>query len=143
MPTHVLRARVLVYATLLAAIAGVLLYSLVMRTPLILDVIRDRNALYREVAGERIENAYTLKVINLDDRPHSYRLAASGINQLELMAPAGLITAPPGAVSAIPARLQAPAAAAGGVHPIVLTLTAVDAPRIVVHEKARFIGPAP
>jgi len=141
--THVLRVRILVYAALLITIAGALVYSLATRTPLILDVIRDRNALYREVAGERIENAYTLKVINLDERPHSYRLAASGIVQLTVMAPTGLITAPPGAVSALPARLQAPAGAAAGVHRIVLTLSAVDAPRIVVHENARFIGPTP
>ena len=138
---HIVRARVLVYATLLAAIIGVLVYSLATRVPLILDVIRDRNALYREVAGERIENAYTLKVMNLDDRPHSYRLSVSGMDQLALIAPTGNIAVPGGAVDAIPARLQAPASAAGGVHRILLTLRADDAPRIAVHEKARFIGP--
>jgi polyferredoxin len=109
--------------------------------PLILDVIRDRNALYREVHGGRIENAYSLKVINLDDKPHAYRLAVGGMPGLELTAPAGPITVASGSVSNIPARLEAPATAAGGVHRIVLTLTALDAPRIEVHEKTRFIGP--
>jgi cytochrome c oxidase accessory protein FixG len=139
--THVLRARMLVYATLLCIGSGVLLYSLATRTPLILDVIRDRNTLYREVRGARIENTYTLKVINLDERPHLYQLTVSGINQLELVAPTDPILAPPGAISTIPARLQAPGSAAAGVHQIILTLTAADAPRIVVHEKARFLGP--
>ncbi|HXW75477.1 MAG TPA: cytochrome c oxidase accessory protein CcoG [Steroidobacteraceae bacterium] len=140
-PTYVLRTRMLVYAALLALGTGALFYSLFTRTPLILDVIRDRNALYREARGDHIENAYTLKVINLDDRPHRYRLAVSGMDELEVLAPAGLIEAAPGSVNTIAARLQAPGAAAGGVHHITLTLAAVDAPGIAVHEKTRFIGP--
>lgn len=140
--TQVVRPRMLVYAALLALVSGALVYALFTRTPLILDVIRDRNALYREVHGERIENAYSLKVINLDDKPHTYRLAVSGLPGLELTAPAEPIAVPSGSVSNIPARLEAPATAAGGVHRIVLTLTAVDAPRIAVEEKTRFIGPS-
>jgi cytochrome c oxidase accessory protein FixG len=139
--THVVRPRMLVYATLLCIVSGALLYSLFTRTPLILDVIRDRNALYREVRGERIENAYTLKVINLDNRPHLYRLEVSGLSGLELVAPREAILAPPGTVSAIAARLQAPGAVAGGVHQITLTLSALDTASIRVRERARFIGP--
>ena len=139
--THLMRARMAVYAALLALAIGVLLYAMFTRTPLILDVIRDRNALYREVHGDRIENAYTLRVINLDDRPHRYRLQVGGMPQLELVAPAGPIESAPGTVSTIAARLQAPQSAAAGIHPITLSLAAEDAPRIVVHEQARFIGP--
>jgi cytochrome c oxidase accessory protein FixG len=141
--TRVLRPRMLVYAALLSAGVAALLISLFTRTPLILDVIRDRNTLYREVSGDRIENAYTLKVINLDDEPHRYRLAVSGMSRLELVAPLAFIGAAPGTVSTVAARLQAPASSAGGVHRITLSLTAIDAPRIAVHEKARFIGPQP
>jgi len=140
--THVLRPRMAVYASLLLLAGGAFMYSLFTRMPLILDVIRDRNALYREVRGERIENTYSLKVINLDDKPHAYRLGVSGLPGLELTAPAEPIVVASGSVSNIPARLEAPATAAGGVHRIVLTLTALDAPRIEVHEKTRFIGPA-
>ena len=141
--THLLRPRMVVYAALLLLAGGALAYSLVTRTPLILDVIRDRNALYREVSGDQIENAYALKVINLDDRPHTYRLVVSGMQGLELTAPSEPITVPPGSVSNIPARLDAPASRAGGVHRIALTLAAVDAPGISVRENTRFIGPSP
>ena len=139
--THIVRPRMLVYATLLLIAIGALLYSLFNRTPLILDVIRDRNALYREARGGRIENAYTLKLINLDDRPHRYRLAVEGMAELELVEPNGPIAAAAGSVNTISARLQAPGAVAGGVHRITLTLAAIDQPTIAVHEKARFIGP--
>lgn len=142
-PTNIVRPRILVYALLLLIGSGVLLYSLVSRTPLILDVIRDRNALFREVHGDRIENAYTLKIINLDSRTHSYRLVASGMQQLDIAAPQDPIAVAPGSVDAISARLQAPSTLAAGVHTITLSLTAVDAPRITVREQARFIGPAP
>ncbi len=139
--TRVLRPRMVVYGLLLTAVSAALLYSLYNRTPLILDVIRDRNALYREARGDRIENAYTLKLINLDEKPHRYRLLVEGMDRLELIEPAGPVAAPAGSVNTIPARLQAPAALAGGVHRITLTLTAIDQPAIAVHEKARFIGP--
>jgi cytochrome c oxidase accessory protein FixG len=141
--THMLRPRMMVYAALLVAGTATLLYSLVTRTPLILDIIRDRNALYREVRGDWIENAYTLKLINLDNKAHSYRLEVTGMDKLQIAAPAGPIEVAPGSINAISARLQAPSAIAGGIHVITLTLAAADAPRIAVREKARFIGPQP
>jgi cytochrome c oxidase accessory protein FixG len=141
--TRVLRPRVLVYSALLLLAGGALVYSLLTRMPLILDVIRDRNALYREVRGDRVENTFALKVINLDDKPHRYLLTAEGMQGLELIAPVAPIAVGAGSVSNIPARLDAPTSVAGGVHRIALTLTALDAPGIHVHEKTRFIGPSP
>ncbi len=139
--TRLARPRLFVYGVLLTLAAGAIVYSLLIRTPLILDVIRDRNALYREVRGDWVENAYSIKVINEDDKAHRYRLQADGIARLELTAPAGLIDVAPGSVANVPVRLQAPAANAQGVHPITLRITAQDAPTIVRTEKTRFIGP--
>jgi hypothetical protein len=62
---------------------------------------------------------------------------------LQLMEPSGDIAVAPGSVNTVPARLEAPADQASGVHRIVMTLTAVDGSRVVVHESTRFIGPAP
>ncbi len=139
--TRLARPRLFVYGALLTLAAGTIGYSLLTRTPLILDVIRDRNALYREVRGDWVENAYTIKVINEDNKAHHYRLQAEGIAQLELVAPAGDIDVPPGSVANVPVRLQAPASNAQGVHPITLRITAQDATSLVRTEKTRFIGP--
>jgi len=139
--THVARPRLFVYGALLAAAAAAIVVSLSARTPLILDVIRDRNALYREVRGDRIENSYTLKIINEDNERHAYRLEASGLKDLTLAEPLGVIEVAPGSVSSIPMRLEAPAEVAAGVHPITLRITAADAPNIARTEKTRFIGP--
>jgi polyferredoxin len=139
--THVARPRLFVYGGLLSLAACTIAYSLAVRTPLLLDVIRDRNTLFREVHGDWIENAYTIKVINEDDKPHSYRLEARGLERIELAAPSGTVDVAPGTVSNVPVRLQAPADLAHGVHAITLRITALDDPSLVRTEKTRFIGP--
>ena len=139
--TRLVRPRLFVYGALLSLAAGAIAYSLLTRTPLILDVIRDRNALYREVRGDWVENAYSIKIINEDDKAHHYRLQADGIPQLELVSPTGVIDVASGSVANVPVRLQVPAVNAQGVHPITLRITAQDAPSIVRTEKTRFIGP--
>jgi len=48
---------------------------------------------------------------------------------------------PAASVSTVVVRLAAPAADAAGIHPVTLTLKALDAPAIQVHESTRFIGP--
>ncbi|MEN8132207.1 MAG: cytochrome c oxidase accessory protein CcoG, partial [Pseudomonadota bacterium] len=82
---HILRPRIFIYATLLLAMSIGLFYSISQRVPLELDVIRDRNALYRETHEGLVENIYTLKVINKDTVEHSYRLAVSGLDGVELI----------------------------------------------------------
>src|SRR5690606_28161943 len=59
--TRILRPRVLVYGAILVAALVAVLFGLVNRDPVGLDVIRDRNALYRETSDGWIENVYTLK----------------------------------------------------------------------------------
>ncbi len=62
-PTRVLRPRIFVYGALLLALTTAWAIGIGMRDPLIAEVLRDRNALYRETA-EGIANGYTLKLIN-------------------------------------------------------------------------------
>jgi polyferredoxin len=58
--------------------------SMVMRHPVILDVIRDRNTLYRDAGRLGIENSYTLRIINEHNQDHSYRLSVSGLDRATL-----------------------------------------------------------
>ena len=60
-PTRVLRPRVFVYGLLLAALCVGWAWGVGHRSPLIAEVLRDRNALYREAGDGRIENGYTLQ----------------------------------------------------------------------------------
>ena len=47
------------------------MYGLANRSTMIADILRDRNALYRETA-DAIENGYTLKIANKTDLPQDY-----------------------------------------------------------------------
>jgi cytochrome c oxidase accessory protein FixG len=65
---HVIRPRIIVYGTLLALLIAGFVLALGLRTPMGLDVLRDRNALYRELADGTVENVYTARVMNKDER---------------------------------------------------------------------------
>ena len=43
-----------------------------MRKPVALDALHDRNTLYRNLESGEIENVYTLKIMNKDDRSHRF-----------------------------------------------------------------------
>ena len=81
---RVLRPRVLIYSLVLLALTAALLGSLLTRTPLKVDVVRDRAALSRIVAGGQLENVYRLQVMNATEAPQRYRITAHGVAGLTL-----------------------------------------------------------
>lgn len=140
--SRVLRPRMIVYAVLLAVLVALFGVSLGMRTPLQLDVLRDRNALYRETGDGLIENVYTLKLINMDDRPHRYRISVSGIDGLKLSLDGGDSLIRSGAVASIAARVSVdPVKLHQPGNTIVFAIVARDDPKLAASEKARFLGP--
>lgn len=80
------RPRILIYACLLALIAIGLAAALATRTTLRVDVMRDRGALGREVAGGFIENVYRLQVINTAETPVVLRIGAGGLPNMQVRA---------------------------------------------------------
>ena len=69
--TRVLRPRIFVYAALLAVLTAGWVWGVGHRSPVIADVLRDRNALYR-VVQDGVENGYTLKVANKTEADQTY-----------------------------------------------------------------------
>jgi polyferredoxin len=49
------------------------------RTPLRVDVVRDRGTLSRIVEGGRIENVYRLQVMNATEQAQDYRIKVEGL----------------------------------------------------------------
>ena len=82
MVRRVLRPRVLFYTTVLVGLSVALLTSLSLRVPLKVDVVRDRAALSRLVAGGQLENVYRLQIMNATEAPQRYRISASGLEGL-------------------------------------------------------------
>ena len=126
---HVIRPRIMVYGALLLAIILGTLWSMANRVPLRGDLIRDRNALYLELPGDLIENVYTLKITNMDDAPHSYRLVSvdNDLVEIDLDRPLELAAEE---VAAIIVRLRIPKSAGKGVQSIDLELESVENPEI-------------
>lgn len=100
--SKILRPRVYVYGGLLLLLTIGLLYSISQRIPLELDVIRDRNSLYRELDNGLIENVYRLRVINMDRVMHEYDLSVSGVEGILLKLDRSVIQVAAGEVLTLP-----------------------------------------
>ncbi|HSV34347.1 MAG TPA: cytochrome c oxidase accessory protein CcoG [Ramlibacter sp.] len=115
---HVLRPRVLVYSAVLLALCFGVAFSLALRTPLKVDVVRDRASLARIVAGGKLENVYRLQIMNATEQAQRYRISADGLPGLVVASDAEFVVGP--AESRwVPVRLQVPyGTASPGSHPI-------------------------
>jgi cytochrome c oxidase accessory protein FixG len=143
-PVKLLRPRVLIYTGILTAIVAALLIAVLLRVPLKVDVLRDRNALFRETFDGLIENTYTLKVMNMDNETHRYVLSAHGIEGLQLRTDRPEITVAAGEVAEVPVSLQAdPASLTQRSTPVYFRLQAIDTDDLATEQGARFLGPAP
>jgi cytochrome c oxidase accessory protein FixG len=137
---HVIRPRILVYGLLLLVILGGTLYGMTHRVPLRADLIRDRNALYRELPGNVVENVYTLKITNMDSAPHHYDMAVLNNASVEVDLARPLALAPE-EVAGISVRLRLPKSAGQGVQHLDIQLQASDDPSIRKVIKAKALMP--
>jgi cytochrome c oxidase accessory protein FixG len=137
---RVLRPRVLVYGAVLAALCLAVLVSLIARTPLKVDVVRDRAALSRIVAGGKLENVYRLQIMNATEQPQRYRIPAEGLADLVVASDAEVAVGPAEA-RWVAVRLQVPyGSAAPGSHPVHFNIGTVTGDAHV-SEKAAFLVP--
>jgi cytochrome c oxidase accessory protein FixG len=137
---HILRPRIIIYGLLLLAIISGTLWSMTHRVPLRADLIRDRNALYRELPGDMIENVYTLKITNMDDEPHIYEMSVLNNDAVEvdLSRPLELQAEE---VAGISVRLRIPKSAGQGVQDLQIEFRAEDDPSIRKQIKAKALMP--
>lgn len=116
---RVFRPRVLIYSAVLGAIVTAFLTSLALRAPFRVDVVRDRNALARQVEDGRIENVYRLQVMNATESTQKYEVRVIGLDQARVIA-RGQLELPPAGMRWWPVSVQVPYEAAqamgSGVH---------------------------
>jgi cytochrome c oxidase accessory protein FixG len=74
-PRHLLRVRTLIYGGLLTFLLVTFAWGVMHRSALIVEILRDRNALYRETSDGEIENSYAIKLVNKTDLPMHLRIA--------------------------------------------------------------------
>ncbi|TFI49894.1 cytochrome c oxidase accessory protein CcoG [Diaphorobacter sp. DS2] len=137
---RVLRPRVLFYSAVLLALCTAMLASLVTRAPLKVDVVRDRAALSRVVAGGQLENIYRVQVMNATEQPQRYRITASSLQGLQV-ASEPEVEIGPAESRWVAVRLQVPyGAAPAGSHTVHLDVQALG-DRAQVSEKTVFLVP--
>ena len=141
-PTHVWRPRIMVYACLLLALLGGWMYGVTHRSVLLAEVLRDRNAMYSQAPDGRIENCYTLKLVNKEQQPRHFVIdvAATGIPGVALRGGARKVEAASGEVLSIPVTVSASSEVTGR-HDVqfVVRGTDVDAQTTI---KSSFFGPS-
>ena len=142
--THILRPRIIVYGLILLAITLGTIYAMVNKPILEMDVIRDRNSLFRETGMGMVENVYTIKIINKDIKPHEFELSAEGLPDIKLNMPKRRLYAEPGSVVEVPVSIEVdPDKLEQRTSPVYFTLQASDDPELKTVEEARFLGPVP
>ena len=105
--THWLRPRLIGYIVALLVMVSAFSWRIYNRVPLEMTVIRDRSQLYTEIAGDSIENVYTLSILNMDEEMHSYRLRLEGLPDASIIGDTELLLNA-GEVRSLPLRVRAP-----------------------------------
>jgi len=134
------RPRVLAYGAVLALLVAGMTASLALRTPLKVDVIRDRGSMGRELEDGRIENVYRLQLMNTSETARTVRLVASGLDGAEIVG-SGLVALEPASTRGVAVRVRAAPVARRGAHRIVFNVSALDDPAVAVREEAAFVVP--
>jgi cytochrome c oxidase accessory protein FixG len=137
-PRRVVRPRTAVYAGLLAALLTTFAWGVVHRAPLIVEILRDRNALYRETADGAIENSYTIKLVNKTRLPQHLSLSVAPGSPAFMVGKATVDVAA-GEVASVPLTLRVARGALHGMNSITLSAKSDDA--ILVNQTAQFFAP--
>lgn len=135
------RPRIMVYAALLVLFGGLAAWTLTHRSLLLVDVLRDRGALSRESSEGRIENSYTLKLMNLDETPQRYQIQVSGLPGIEIVGQT-VFTVEPGSIQPVSMTVSVPAEGqVQGIHPMLFSIATTPNPATRIIEKSSFVLP--
>lgn len=76
---RLIRPRTIAYTILLALVGSIMLYTLLNRSVLDVNVIRDRNPLYVKLSDGQIRNGYTVKILNKIHEHRRFHVTIEGL----------------------------------------------------------------
>ena len=76
---RIVRVRTVLYAAIIAAVAGLMLYALATRHAEGIAVIHDRNPIFVRLSDGATRNAYTVRLLNKSREPRRFLLTAEGL----------------------------------------------------------------
>jgi polyferredoxin len=135
---------VLVYASILLVLVFALVASLALRSPVRVDVVRDRATLARLVDGGQVENLYRLQIMNATESAQRFRIGVRGLPGIALATP-DTVDIPGADARWLTVALRVPAQAAldsgPGAHPIQFDIQTEAGGAATLSEKSTFIVP--
>ncbi|PMQ05086.1 hypothetical protein DyAD56_12065 [Dyella sp. AD56] len=142
-PGKVLRPRVFVYGALLLALMGGWLYGVTHRSPLMAEVLRDRNVMYSETPDGNIQNAYTLKLVNKAQQPHRFVIdvTSKDVSGISLNGGPKSVSAESGEVLSVPVTVVSTSDVSGR-HEVAFHVRDLDGDASVTINSS-FFGPLP
>lgn len=76
--TNFLRPRVFGYSALFFVMIFLFVFTVAKRDPVTIDVDRDRGSQMYRIQGDKVQNVYTIKLHNMDQREHEFDLHVDG-----------------------------------------------------------------
>ena len=131
----------MIYGLLLGLLVVGYAYAVTHRSLVVLDVLRDRTAMYHETEDGLIENVYTIRLINKDSKSHSYKLSVTGIQDARIVLSNADLQVPASEVLSITLRVIAPAPDKGGSHPVRFNVISNDQQHLQSVSESRFFSP--
>ena len=120
----IVRPRTILYAFLMCAVGVIMLVSLINRSTLDLNVIRDRSPPFVRLADGSMRNDYAIKLINMEPRARRVVISVSGLEGARLVVQGGEVDAEgrvnaetrPDSVANVRIHVVAPAVTPQGSH---------------------------
>ena len=138
---NILRPRIILYTAILIIISLLTAWFLSNRIPLKVDIIRDRSTLAREADDGRIENVFTLQIMNTEEKPHRFKVTVDGLEGVEIEGN-GEVEVPAATLQSFLTIVRTPPESGKkGANQIHFEIVAQDSPDIKVREKASFMLP--
>ena len=138
-PQHLLRPRTLIYATILTGVIAAFVWLVTARDAVIIEVLHDRNALFRTIGQGAIENSYNVKLVNKTEADMRLSLRTETSLPLRMIGKPA-VTLAPNEVFSLPLTLRADAGTGNGRQPIVVLVVDAEG-RTVARAKTHFFAP--
>lgn len=139
--TKVFRPRLLGYGLMLTIMISLFVYSIATRVPVGLEAQRDRGVRMYRVAGNDIQNVYTIKISNMDRNTHTYDLEVEGDYAFQIEGYRAM-PALEGEVLTVPVRVTIPKSALKErKSEIRFRVRARENPELTAINTTTFIGP--
>lgn len=138
--SRIVRPRIVMYASILLLLIAAWVVGVIQRPPLIVDVMRDRNALYRDSVTGEVENSYLLRIMNRTGNSQRLNVSVTGLENIHIIGDQ-MISLCAGCVGSLPVTVAAPRGSLDLRNDIEFSISAADNPLLSSRSESRFLSP--